>query len=459
MCFFVSIGHWNCAMQSEWLGPFVRTIPLEVNMNWSHDNEGIFMGIASALYFVGALLASFTLPFYKNVSPIKILSWCCGLMIIFTGIMCIPNTAVLFLCRFLNGYVCGCIRSIGSALLYTLTPPDLRTHTSSIYTLVFTFGIFSSFFFGIFDDAGKIVWRLCISWTSCLSLIFLALKFTVFSDVDSISYMIKFGKEKEARALMEKYMADQEVLEFTVENVKKMIAIEEADTKRTGGGFLAEIKTYKKEFWMALFMGQATAYCGFQGFLMFNLVFINKDEDNKSDLSLCRILGCLFIVNEILFRTFINMWNINKYRKTNYLVGHTILAINWFAMCYSYSTNPDVYTYPKVGGFILAAVVGGAAIATFYVIITDICSQSLCAVGQGGFLGGMIIVTFCFPFIIEGHTDLDVKTKNLQWLTMGMGIVTSLFTITGYFYMIETEGLEKEDIYFILRGKKTREQC
>ena len=42
---------------------------------------------------------------------------------------------------------------------------------------------------------------------------------------------------------------------------------------------------------------------------------------------------------------------------------------------------------------------------------------------------------------------------------MIMGIVTSTFTITGYFYMIETEGLEKEDIYFILRGKKTREQC
>ena len=40
-----------------------------------------------------------------------------------------------------------------------------------------------------------------------------------------------------------------------------------------------------------------------------------------------------------------------------------------------------------------------------------------------------------------------------------MGIITSLFTIVGYFYMIETEGLEKSDIYYILRGQKTREQC
>lgn len=48
MCFFVSIGMCNCAMQSEWLGPFVRTIPKGVNHNWSEHNEGLYMGIASA---------------------------------------------------------------------------------------------------------------------------------------------------------------------------------------------------------------------------------------------------------------------------------------------------------------------------------------------------------------------------------------------------------------------------
>lgn len=214
---------------------------------------------------------------------------CCSLMIVFTGAMCIPNTAALFICRFLNGYVCGCIRSIGSALLYTLSPPDLRTKTSSVYTLVFTFGIFASFFFGIFDDAGKIVWRVCISFTSFLSIVFLVLKFTCFSDVDSISYMIKFGKEKEARTLMGKFMADQKLIEFTVMNIKDILAIEAEDAKKGKVGLCQEIKTYNKEFWYALFMGQSTAYCGFQGFLMFNLVFINKDEDNKSDLELCRI--------------------------------------------------------------------------------------------------------------------------------------------------------------------------
>ena len=41
MAFFLSIGHWSCATQSEWLGPFVRTIPKEVNHDWSEDKEGL----------------------------------------------------------------------------------------------------------------------------------------------------------------------------------------------------------------------------------------------------------------------------------------------------------------------------------------------------------------------------------------------------------------------------------
>ena len=126
----------------------------------------------------------------------------------------------------------------------------------------------------------------------------------------------------------------------------------------------------------------------------------------------------------------------------------------------SYTSNPHTYLYPKIGGFIQAAVVGSAAIATFYVIIVDVCSQSLVAIGQGGFLGGMVVVAFAYPFIIEGHEhDLEKKTKHLQWLSISMGCLTSFFVITGYFYMIETEGLEKADIYYILRGQKTREQC
>jgi len=280
--------------------------------------------------------------------------------------------------------------------------------------------------------------------------------------VESISYLIKKDREVDARNLMERYLSDKKKIDFAIENVKKMIDIEvkEDEKAKATGKNCAEFRTYDKEFWYALFMGQATAYCGFQGFLMFNLVFINRDEDNDSDLSLCRILGCLFIVNEIIFRLFINAFNVNKYRKTNYLVGHTILALNWFAMGISYSTDSDTYLYPKIGGFILSACVGSAAIATFYVIITDVCSQSLCAIGQGGFLGGMVVVSFAYPFIIEGHHDnLKKKTEHLKYLSFTMGAITSLFIITGYFYMIETEGLEKEDIYYILRGIKTREEC
>lgn len=126
---------------------------------------------------------------------------------------------------------------------------------------------------------------------------------------------------------MNKYLSDQKNVDFAIDNVKKMIEIEKEDeekVKSEGGKWFAEFRLYSKEFWMALFMGQATAYCGFQGFLMFNLVFINKDEHNKSDLSLCRILGCLFIVAEVVFRLVINLFNVNKYRKTNYLVGHII---------------------------------------------------------------------------------------------------------------------------------------
>lgn len=111
-----------------------------------------------------------------------------------------------------------------------------------------------------------------------MSIIFLILKFTYFRDVESISYLIKFDREPEARALMGKYCSETKTIDFAIENVKKMLEIErEEDEKaKATGKKCAEFRTYDKEFWYALFMGQATAYCGFQGFLMFNLVFINK---------------------------------------------------------------------------------------------------------------------------------------------------------------------------------------
>ena len=73
---------------------------------------------------------------------------------------------------------------------------------------------------------------------------------------------------------------------------------------------------------------------------------------------------------------FINIqFNLNHYRKTNYLIGHGIMGLNWAACAVSYWC--DSFIYPIIAGFVIGACSGGSFIVAYYTIVAEVCGVNL----------------------------------------------------------------------------------
>jgi hypothetical protein len=147
---------------------------------------------------------------------------------------------------------------------------------------------------------------------------------------------------------------------------------------------------------------------------------------------------------------FIGMkFHLTKYRKTSFLGGLTVLGFNWIFMAISYYC--DSYVYPIIAGFVITISAGSQFFVSFYTIISEVCGSSLYSQAIGAFL----ISNFCLlqigPYIIN-----DIS--NFAPWSLFNGFLCLTCASIGYFYMIETQGLEKKDIYDLLRGRRTRNQ-
>ena len=125
------------------------------------------------------------------------------------------------------------------------------------------------------------------------------------------------------------------------------------------------------------------------------------------------------------------------------------MSLNWLAMAVSYYF--DSFIFPKIAGFVIAIVGGLTFMPTYYAITAEIC-------GEGLLFGSLL--SNCFANAITNFIGPYVLTsKNMYGIWCFINLVICLFfTVFGYFYLIETQGLEKQDIYDILRKIKTRKE-
>jgi hypothetical protein len=142
-------------------------------------------------------------------------------------------------------------------------------------------------------------------------------------------------------------------------------------------------------------------------------------------------------------------FHLTKYRKTSFLGGLTVMGFNWILMGISYYF--DSYVYPIIAGFVITISAGAQFFVSFYTIISEVCGSTLYSQAIGAFL----IANFCLLQI--GPYIINDKGNFAPW-SLFNGFLCLTCASIGYIYMIESQGLEKKDIYDLLRGRRTRNQ-
>lgn len=83
--------------------------------------------------------------------------------------------------------------------------------------------------------------------------------------------------------------------------------------------------------------------------------------------------------------------------------------------------------------------------------MSEVCPTTITAISYGSFLITNFIIIFLTPYLIQSE-------NNYRWFALGVGLISLSCTLFGSLYLVESQGLEKTDIYKLLRKERTREE-
>ena len=119
-------------------------------------------------------------------------------------------------------------------------------------------------------------------------------------------------------------------------------------------------------------------------------------------------------------------------------MGHGLLGLNWLGMGISYYF--DSFVYPKIAGFVFAAACGLGFVSTFVLMMCEVCGADLLFIGLFMFLISNFTILEIAPYILT-------STENYGHWCIGNAAICLSITLFCSYYFIETEGLERKDIF------------
>ena len=145
-----------------------------------------------------------------------------------------------------------------------------------------------------------------------------------------------------------------------IKNYKESIENENQQFEKTKGRNCGKIrfliKYYNKEFIYGIVIGVATAFTMFNCYLQFQLILMVEDDSNDSELRISKLLGAFVFFSLVICQLILIAFNLNKYRKTNFLIGHGFMGLIWLAMGISYYFGSFIFA--KIAGFLFSACLG-----------------------------------------------------------------------------------------------------
>ena len=255
-----------------------------------------------------------------------------------------------------------------------------------------------------FDDGGAFMWRLAMFSQIIPSVMFIILSFAVFNDIDLPTNLLSMKKEDETREMMQSYMKETQVT-FMIKNYNEALENEKQQSEKTKGRKCGNIRFllsyYNKEAMYGIIIGLVTAFGMLNAFLQFQLILTVKDDNNDDELSTAKFLAALVVFFMVICQLILIMFNLNKYRKANYLIGLAIMGLTWLGMSISYYF--DSFTFPKIAGFMFAAACGLSFDTTYNTIIAEVCGADLVFISLLAYLLSNFLVCFIAPYMLTSN--------------------------------------------------------
>ena len=240
---------------------------------------------------------------------------------------------------------------------------------------------------------------------------------------------------------------------FMFNNQKENVDNEKQKYEKTKGRKCGKIRFlishFHKEFVYGILLGLVTSLSLQVSYRQFFLTFMVKDDHDDAELKTSKVLAVFIALFMIICQLILIVFNLNRLRKNNYLIGHGIFGLTWLGMGISYYFGS--YIFPKIAGFIFYGALGMSYYSTYFTMIAEVCGADLVFSSLLAFMLCNSAICFVAPYIITSTEN------NARW-SVGAAVISLSATIFCYFYMIETQGLEKKDIYDLQRKNKTREQ-
>ena len=127
---------------------------------------------------------------------------------------------------------------------------------------------------------------------------------------------------------------------FMIENYKHEIESEKQKYEKIKGQKCGKIRFlvsyYNKEFTYGIILAIVTALTMLNSYLQLQLILMIKDDNDDAEVNTAKILSVLMFFLLFSCQYVLAVFNLNKYRKTNYLIGHGSIGLLWLGMGISY---------------------------------------------------------------------------------------------------------------------------
>ena len=435
-------------------GPYYGTICNENNFNWRTDTVEFAKNLAilNSFNYFGASFGSFTSNYQLRFNLRKVLLLMCVLTIICALCQCITHKYLFFASRLIIGYTSASQRNTSTIFINQLNVSATRNIVLSVKRLTNKLAQPIVFFLAIFDDGGKFFWRftICLQIVPCLFYIILAQ--TKFKDFDAPVRLQKLGKVKQLEKMYLTHIKPEYSV-FMIDNIQSLQKKEEDSQKEVGDksfAFLRQIyNIYFYEFIYATILSFMMSSVYLIDFWTIYFVILLKNKGDFNSKATAKAYAFAMKMWQIISGLIGLKFKFSKYRKSVFVLGVFLYALNWFTLGMFFYNNSDAYTIPF--GFILCSI-EGSMFLHFYTIVIETCGENLYSFAVCAYQMMNSMVSGTTPFFI---TDVENYGNICMFSTVKL-VIIGIFSL---WFLIETQGLERKYIYEIIRGKTTRAQA
>lgn len=412
---------------------------------WDDDEGAKYLSFLSSGNILGLFLSGTVLYFLKNLSPHLIMVICKIFIVLSYLSMVTGIIEVMIVSRFVEGFCIGIIASYSIGCIYEMGYGSHRARLLVLQQIMLVCGILFTLGLSFLDTGSRVIWRIYYIILAAITVIDLLLYSCFLKGTDSIAVLFRrYGKEHTSKILRNLFsnIATQEKLAL----IENQIKLEDQEIHGNESLF----KVYSYEFRYGIFVSFLMAAVFLEIFNIESMIFLTTDINDTDEVMIAKVILTGYAILEVTLK-FIDMYfEFHSKRKRYMLIGLTIFVFAWALMAFSYYIE-NVWVSRLAGFFIYVGI--SVVLVTCFIYLGEVCPPSLIGICLSVYYGLSALQTLIAPYIFKNNAP----SINFVLGCLGLSGFVLITTIFSCFYLIETHGFERNQIYNRLRGLKIDE--